>query len=152
MKYYTKELWLGINSDDADERRAAEQQWAENDRLYTEQHERVASCLPKAFLKQYIHLHGFHDFWISGVTVKSCKAKKCRCELELWDGTEQHFLLLDGVSRFQISVESFASCIIGELRWGYAEWDRTPEGNFCLSVLCDFDNELCFEFKKIRLT
>jgi len=69
MRYFTDELWSGINSDLQEERKKAKLQWEKNDREYSEIFKTVKELLPKKFLKIYEQEYGFHDYELKNFEV-----------------------------------------------------------------------------------
>ncbi|AJA46847.1 hypothetical protein CPAST_c07470 [Clostridium pasteurianum DSM 525 = ATCC 6013] len=62
MKYFTDELWCGINSESEKERESASDKWEINLEEYCNIFENVKKLLPKKFLKIYMDQEGFHDY------------------------------------------------------------------------------------------
>lgn len=62
MKYFTDELWNGINSEVKEIREKSKLQWRINDNIYFKIFQEVKKLLPKNFLKIYTKEYGFHDY------------------------------------------------------------------------------------------
>lgn len=62
MKYFTDELWRGINSESVEERESASTKWDNNLEEYCQIFEKIKKLLPKKFLKIYMEQEGFHDY------------------------------------------------------------------------------------------
>jgi len=60
MKYYTKELWAGINQRDRKRAEEAERQWCKNDRMYQKYLKRVRPQLTKS-AKNFFGKVNLHD-------------------------------------------------------------------------------------------
>lgn len=148
MRYFTKQLWAQINDEDESVRAEAEKQWELNCRAYQQAFETVKKQLSQRFLKRFHACCELHDYVIEGISVTK-KRKKYDCEIKLADGTETVLLKMNELKAFQMSVDSFQNCIMGELAWGYSEFSLTEDGGIALSVLCDFQNELHFQFRSI---
>jgi len=69
MRYFTDELWKGINSDSKEEREKSNLQWDKNDEEYYKIFEKVEKLLPKKFLKIYKQEYGFHDYELKNYEV-----------------------------------------------------------------------------------
>lgn len=149
MKYFKKELWYQINDSDESIRLNAEREWKENDQLYSRKFEEVKKLLPRRFVKEYLKRYGMHDYCILGLHIVK-KGKTYSCEMQLTDGTETVLITMLGLEAVRMDVDSFPH-ILGRLEWAYDEFDITPENNIRLSILCDFQNEMQFEFKSITL-
>lgn len=90
---------------------------------------------------------------INPLPIKMAKhVKEYSCELQLSNGTETVLVTMYGLNLLKINIDSFQNCILGELMWGYSEFEITPENNVQMAVLCDPENEMIFQFKSIKLT
>lgn len=162
MKYYTKDLWekmninprIGSGSSSEDimkMKREAEEQWRTNDEKYKEVFASFEDKLPKRFYKEYKNRNGFHDYCISEISIiKNTRSNKYDCFLHLSDMDNQIVIKLVDLTSFRVGVETFSTCIRGNLSWGYSEIEVSPNNTFLLSVLCDIENELTFESRSIR--
>ena len=54
MKYYTDELWTKVNSESAEERLKAEEQWDKNAEEYTKIFQNTKKRLTKSFMNIYL--------------------------------------------------------------------------------------------------
>lgn len=151
MRYFTKELWWQVNDCDQAVRLQAEKQWKLNCQIYQQEFETVKKQLSRRFLKEFHCRNELHDYVIEGISVIKNR-KKYSCEMKLTDGTETVVLILKELKAFQMNVDSFQHCIMGELAWGYSEFSLTEDGGIALSVLCDFQNEFHFQFRSITLS
>ena len=151
MQYFTKELWQGMNRPDEAVRREAEAQWKKNNSLYWKRIGRIRKKIPDAFFRCGTVCRDFHDYEIQGISFLQT-GREHATEIRL-SGPEGHILLtLGGVRSFRIDVVTFTTCIMRQLSWGYSELDLTPEGDIRLSVLCDLENELEFQFKTAEIS
>ena len=148
MIYFTKELWEQINNCDENVRRRAIMIWEKNRQTYQKQFETVKPRLPSRFISAYIKRCELHDYRINEISIET-KGRKRSCSLVLTSGGENIRLILKGISTISISVKSFECCILGQLTWGYSEFEIAKDGNIRLSVLCDGDNEMSFTFQHI---
>lgn len=69
MRYFTDELWEGINSQLRVQRDMAEKQWEENVNIYAEIFEKLKSRLSKKFLNIYTKENEFHDYTLKNIEV-----------------------------------------------------------------------------------
>lgn len=152
MRYFTKELWLRINSCDATVRVQAENEWSENELQYAKEFEEIKKHISRRFIKAFLSHKGFHDYSILGIVIVNEKRKKYSCKMELSNGEETFFLTMSDIKTAKIGIESFDFCILNILSWGYSEFELKPNGNIQLSILCDIENEFQFEFKSIKLS
>ena len=151
MRYFTKELWANINDENAAVRTQAEKQWALNSQAYQREFDTVRKQLSRNFMKEFLCRNGLHDYIISEISVKE-KGRKYFCEMMLTDGLETVVLVMRELQAFSLNVESFQQCVMGKLAWGYSEFALTEDHGISLSVLCDFQNELCFQFHSLTLS
>jgi hypothetical protein len=146
MHYFLKELWRDLNCPNAEKRKAAEREWSKNAARYSLDFDGVKPLLPSGFLSAYEKNSGFHDFTILSV---SFLLPERTCRIRLSDGQTRGTLELCGVTRYRFDLQSFENCVCGKPAWGYAEFSAAPAGTLHLSVLCDMDNEMSFEFRSL---
>lgn len=155
MQYFTKELWKGLNDERELVRARAEEEWKVNSQQYRIKFERIKKRLPRRFVDELFTRNGFHDYIFVGINFVSSKNIVSRkntysCELKLTDGRDTIWIMLSSLTRLSIDINSFADCILGNLMWGYGEFDIDSDGNLQLNIICDFANEMQFNFKKLR--
>ena len=150
MTYFTAQLWREMNQKDHNICERAHKQWRENSLHYRNYFETIKHHIPKRLRVKMERANGFHDFEISGLSIRYIR-KLYICRIELFDGHECFCLELSGLVKAKIDIESFEKCILGRLRWGYHEFKLTEAKTLQLSILCDIENELLFEFKKVVL-
>lgn len=151
MKYYTKSLWEGINHCDEAVRKQSEAEWAENDQRYHQYFQTIKKHLPARFLKLYAQHNGFHDYDITKISIIS--ERGCYiCKLELTDINCVVTLEMGGVTSFKVSVDDINACVNRQPAWGYNEFEYIGKNRMRLSVICDIDNEMRFDFRTIKAT
>lgn len=150
MRYFTKELWSKINDYDENIRTQAEKEWNRNVLAYQQHFGEIRTHLSRGFVKSYLSRNGLHDYTILGMLITKREQSYC-CELQLSNCEETVLIAMVGIKALLVGIDSFRCCVQGKLTWGYSEFEITPENNVKLSVLCDEQNELQFEFEKIRL-
>ena len=150
MRYFTKELWSKINDNDENIRTQAEIEWNANSFAYQQQFEEAKKHLSQRFVKSYLSRNGLHDYTILGIAFTQ-KKRTYSCELQLSNGEETVLITMVGIKAFLVDIDSFHCCVQGKLAWGYSEFEITPDNNVKLSVLCDEQNEMQFEFEIIRI-
>lgn len=150
MRYFTKELWSKINNYDENIRTQAEKEWNTNSLTYQQQFTEVRKHLSCGFVKSYLSRNGLHDYTILGMLITKREQTYC-CDLQLSNGEETVLIAMVGIKALLVDIDSFQCCVQGKLAWGYSEFEITPGNNVKLSVLCDEQNEIQFEFEKIRL-
>lgn len=150
MRYFTKELWSRINDCDRDIRIKAEKEWNVNSIAYQQQFVEAKKHLSQRFVKSYLSRNGLHDYTVLGMLITKREQTYC-CDLQLSNGEETVLIAMVGIKALLVDIDSFHCCVQGKLAWGYSEFEITPGNNVKLSVLCDEQNEMQFEFEKIRL-
>ncbi len=148
MRFFTKELWQKQNDPNEAVRMQAEKEWNANCSAYQEQFAQVQKQLSPGFTEKYLSRKGLHDYTILDISVTQ-KDRAHSCQLKLTNGAETLRITMEGLKALQMDIVSFQHCIRGRLAWGYSEFSLTPEKNIQLSVLCDLQNELRFEFESI---
>ena len=150
MRYFTKELLSKINDNDENIRAQAEKEWATNSLTHQQQFMEARKYLPRGFVKSYLSRNGLHDYTVLGMLITKREQTYC-CDLQLSNGKETVLIEMVGIKALLVDIDSFHCCVQGKLTWGYSEFEITPGNNVKLSVLCDEQNEMQFEFEKIRL-
>ena len=150
MRYFTKELWSKLNNYDESIRTQAEKEWNINSLAYQHQFTEAKKHLSCRFINSYLSRNGLHDYTILDISITKRTQTYC-CELQLSNGEETVLIAMVGIKALLVSIDSFHCCVQGKLAWGYSEFEITPDNNVKLSVLCDEQNEMQFEFEKIRL-
>lgn len=151
MRYFTRELWEKINHPQESERKQAEVEWLQSMKQYQKDFEKVKKHLPHQFTRQYLNRNEFHDYIITDIVITS-KHGKYACRLQLTDRNDTLYLTMFDLKSFKINIETFQNCIQGELTWGFSEFEYTAAKCVRLSILCDIQNELQFDFKALKLT
>lgn len=149
MRYFTKELWSRLNDCDENIRIKAEKEWNANSVAYQQQFVKTKEHLSRGFVKDYLSRNGLHDYFILGIEVTK-KGRTYCCQLQLSNGSETALLVMTDINKLKIDIVSFLHCIQRKLSWGYGEFGITPEKTITLSILCDEQNEMQFEFKSIK--
>jgi len=149
MRFFTHELWCGINSTNESTRKSAEAQWRENDNQYEQHFTNIEKHLSPVFVKEFISRYGLHDYNITGIYVKKRKTDYS-CEIRLKQGRCTATIRMNDLKAIRIGVETFDYCMRGGLEWGYSEFDVASENGLQLDVLCNAPGELHFEFESIE--
>ena len=150
MRFFTRELLININDSNGDIRAQAENKWNKNDKDYQQQFLKVKKHLSKAFVKELLARKGMHDYSILGIDIDK-GTQTYSCELRLSNGDETVVITMERITSLQMELSSLCCCIQGSLAWGYSEFEITPDKQIRLSVLCDEENEMQFEFKTIQI-
>ncbi len=151
MKYFTKELWADMNSDDPQKRAYANKMWMAHAKEYQNEFKKVKHYIPHFSLKLFQMYDSFHDYIISEIRFTQEKRVK-NCIIRLNRGSESVCITMRDISKVHISIDDFDGCICGNLQWGYCEFSIDKMKRLHLSVLCDIDKELNFVFRKIKMS
>jgi hypothetical protein len=149
MRYFTKELLSRINDSNEYIRAQAEKDWSANSFAYQQQFEAAKKHLSRKFINSYLSRNGMHDYSILGIVITK-RGQAFSCELQLSNGLEAVLIVMVGIKAVKIDINSFIGCVQGRLAWGFSEFEITADNNVNLAVLCDEENEMQFEFEKIR--
>lgn len=131
-------------------RSQAEAQFVENLNVYKETFNKTKKHLPNKFLKVYASHNEFHDYVFQGISLIRTH-RNYKIEIQLSNERELFLLEFYEVLCFKIDIYSFKYCILGLLSWGYGEFEIMPDKSIRLSILCDFENELQFQFKNVKV-
>lgn len=152
MRYFTKDLWCNLNSDIEEVQIQAEKEWEEHYDQYMLEFQQTSQLLSKRFVNSIKRRDYLHDYIIHNFSITNNGKGKYICTMQLSNGNEVICISMRNVTQVKFDVTSFKNCVQGNLAWGYCEFSQSELGNIQLSVLCDLDNELFFEFKNISLT
>lgn len=152
MRFFTKELWYGINDKNETVRRHAEKEWDQNVVEYQIQFEEVKAQLSRRFVTAMERRDYFHDYTVLEIALVRNKKGRYACEILLTDNIESVQIKMKDISKAKVDISTFQNCIQGDLSWGYCEFGKVSSNVLSLSVLCDLDNEMEFEFKSITLS
>ncbi len=147
MKYYRRELWQKINSENVLVREEAEREWAANSKVYKKVFEELAHSLSTDFLSIYDRHGGFHDFEIKNIDFNFIDKEKSCCIVLVHNATQIRLLML-GLKKTSIELQISDFVQLPDPAWAYSEFGL-QDGMFSLSVAIDFDSELYFEFTHI---
>lgn len=152
MHFFTKELWNRINSENEIIRLHAEKEWEQRQREYQIQFEDIKGHLSRRSVMAMERRDFFHDYTLLEVSLIRSKKGKYTYKLLLTNSIENVQIILKDINKAKVDISSFQNCIQGDLSWGYCEFGQVSSDIFSLSILCDLDNEMIFEFKSITLT
>lgn len=153
MNYYTKELWIKINSESEEERIAAEKLWSANDKAYCKYYQKIKKYLPEEF-RNVLENGELHDCLIERITIDFSKKGQPCVFMRLLNGNKEYQLVFEDVSAFEGQICDLSYAIQNRLSWSYAEIEILSIENdvmIKLSVLCDVMNEISFQFGKIAI-
>lgn len=151
MRFFTKELWYRINDENEIVRRNAEKEWDRMQAEYQIQFEEIKMRLSRRFIAAMQKHDYLHDYTILEIALTRCNRGRYACKLVLTNTMENVQITMKGISKAEVGICTFQNCIQGDLSWGYCEFSKVSSDVLSLSILCDFDNEMVFEFKSITM-
>lgn len=138
MKYFTRELWTLINSENTKDKEFACAQWKQNDISYETYIGSLKNARVRRALKTMNQYDGFHDYDVDSITY-NVERKTCDIFLHCCDRKYQlHFF---GLSAIQADM-GFLNFDFPKLRWGYYEIELLSNGKWLFSVAFDPENEI----------
>ncbi len=146
MKYFTKELWMLMNSGDARKSQAAAAQWQENLRCYEAYLSTIKNKKATAFLKSLDQHKGLHDYDVEYIKYD---VQRSVCEIGL-DYCGKCRLRFAGVRELRADMGELNKSF-PKLRWGYHEIELLDDGTWRFSMLFDWENELEITAKSAAL-
>jgi len=150
MKYFTTDLWLGINEGDFTNHTKAEIQFKKVNDEYWEHYQQILCQLPKNFIAQYNKYNGFHDCKILSISLEGGLSSYVLIKIQINKRVAQ--LKFKKVDKINIAVVNKDYCIQGQLSWGYAEFDLLTDGKISLNILCDIFNEIELVFETVTFS
>lgn len=151
MLYFTKELWNEMNERDERVRQKAQRQWVENLTKYQQYLSSITRHVPQHVIAKIDSANGFHDYTIDGLSIMSYRKNKYIAQVDVSNGSDRYYLRMEGLKQAKVEISSFDLCVLGKLTWGYHEFRLTERNTLQLAILCDMENELLFEFKRISM-
>ena len=149
MKYFTPTLWEKINDLDEETRDKAIKEWGTRYQEYEEQFSRVSKKLPSEFLKVYKECSCFHDYRIKSILYQD--ARESTVTISLGTRSEAIDLAFCDVQHFSVNILDKTPCIMGQLSWGYCEFEADLDNAISINILCDMKNEIKIVFKSIMV-
>lgn len=152
MKYFSKELWKDLNSEEPERRKLAEQRWQTADEEYAKYFDGIKKRLPHSFIKTFLAHSGFHDYLIQCLSFIPAGGRDNCCEFTLFSPPYTIQLVFQNVTKLQCNVDGLSSCVGGELSWGYTEMEILLDKIIEMRILFDPENEMLIDCKKIWCT
>ena len=147
MKYFTRELWRGINSSDINEKESAYIQWEENTLNYETYIKSLKSIKIKKFLKKAKLYDDFHDYDINSVIYN---IERNTCDILLSYCGKRTQLHLWGICSIHADMQSL-DLTFPKLRWGYYEIELLSNKRLLFSVIFDMENEIEITANGVRM-
>lgn len=157
MKFFTNELWDMLNSDNANERNIARQQWDENSSKYSGVFENVKKMPPKNFLKVYYANYGFHDYQLVKFDILNdsmTRRKAVNANLIIGDGENTWNISYKNISKISIEynyVNPEFQHNYGFDDYGYDEFIEVDKEIISHEILFASGATLLIHFRKISV-
>ena len=147
MKYFTRELWKLVNSENTEEKKFAYMQWEQNAISYETYIGSLKNTRVRKALKTINQYDGFHDYDVDSITY-NVDRKTCDIFLHYCDRRYQlHFF---GLSAIQADM-GFLNFDFPKLRWGYYEIEFLSNKKWLFSIAFDPENEICLTVDGVRI-
>lgn len=161
MRYFTNELWNGINSDSEEEREKADLQWEKNDNEYYEIFKTVKKLLPKKFLRIYEQEYGFHDYELKNFEVihgeKGYK-DPVSVSIIIANGEKMWNILYKKIKKISINYQQQPDVLKRKKRiyegfddYGYDEFFQIDEKTLSHEILFASGSTILVHFEKISI-
>lgn len=161
MRYFTNELWNGINSNSEDERKKAELQWDKNDKEYYEIFKIVKGLLPKKFMKIYEQEYGFHDYKLRNFEVihgEEGYVDPVKFSIVITNGDNVWNIVYKKIKKISINYEQQSDMIKRKKRvyegfddYGYDEFFQIDEKTLSHEILFASGATILVHFEKISI-
>ena len=161
MRYFTNELWNGINSNSEDERKKAELQWDKNDKEYYEIFKIVKGLLPKKFMKIYEQEYGFHDYKLRNFEVihgEEGYVDPVEFSIVITNGDNVWNIVYKKIKKISINYEQQSDMIKRKKRvyegfddYGYDEFFQIDEKTLSHEILFASGATILIHFEKISI-
>lgn len=164
MKYFTKEMWAGWQSRDADVRKATNESYKQNSTSYREQLPSVATKLGES--GAFFTDEGLHDGHLLELAIRDQPVREedreyishqTSIKISVLSGDDETFVFTlhyEGIKDISIATPNdlftLSSSQFGD--WGYDELFQEPDGSFRHNILFQTGTELSIAFTKFSFT
>ena len=149
MKYFTKELWKAINSEDPNKRSDAERQWHNNGVAYMEYISANKRVLPQKVDDLFAKYAGLHDATLSEISLLMDKEKSIKLVFNV--NNANVVISLEEVQSVSMSLFSLTDIAGRKLSLGYHEFEFLESNRIRFSAIFDTENEVDIIFKSINM-
>ena len=149
MKYFTSQVWSGMNVDDTQAREAAFEQAQQAWGRYYEYLDSIRPQLSARRWRTILQCHGLHDCVIESISV-SYRSRGKRTVADVRFVLESRTVLFKDVTRFSFQIDNQTAFPCGSYCWGYCEFELLDTGRMTISILGDVTNQIDLEFESIE--
>ena len=149
MKYFTSQIWSGLNAIDPQARESA---FERADRARDQYYAYLDSIRPKLSARRWrtiLQCHGLHDCVIESISV-SYRSRGRRTVADVRFVMENRTVLFKDVTRFSFQVDNQTAFPCGSYCWDYCEFELLDTGRMTISILGDVTNQIDLEFESIE--
>lgn len=149
MKYFTSQIWSGLNAIDPQARESA---FERADRARDQYYAYLDSIRPKLSARRWrtiLQCHGLHDCAIESISV-SYRSRGRRTVADVRFVMENRTVLFKDVTRFSFQVDNQTAFPCGSYCWDYCEFELLDTGRMTISILGDVTNQIDLEFESIE--
>ena len=149
MKYFTSQVWSGMNVDDTQAREAAFEQAQQAWGRYYEYLDSIRPQLSARRWRTILQCHGLHDCVIESISV-SYRSRGKRTVADVRFVLESRTVLFKDVTRFSFQIDNQTAFPCGSYGWDYCEFELFDTGRMTISILGDVTNQIDLEFESIE--
>ena len=149
MKYFSSQIWSGLNAIDPQARESA---FERADRARDQYYAYLDSIRPKLSARRWrtiLQCHGLHDCVIESVSV-SYRSRGRRTVADVRFVMENRTVLFKDVTRFSFQIDNQTAFPCGSYCWDYCEFELLDTGRMTISILGDVTNQIDLEFESIE--
>ena len=149
MKYFSSQIWSGLNAIDPQARESA---FERADRARDQYYAYLDSIRPKLSARKWrtiLQCHGLHDCVIESISV-SYRSRGRRTVADVRFVMENRTVLFKDVTRFSFQVDNQTAFPCGSYCWDYCEFELLDTGRMTISILGDVTNQIDLEFESIE--
>ncbi len=149
MKYFSSQIWSGLNAIDPQARESA---FERADRARDQYYAYLDSIRPKLSARKWrtiLQCHGLHDCVIESISV-SYRSRGRRTVADVRFVMENRTVLFKDVTRFSFQIDNQTAFPCGSYCWDYCEFELLDTGRMTISILGDVTNQIDLEFESIE--
>ena len=149
MKYFSSQIWSGLNAIDPQARESA---FERADRARDQYYAYLDSIRPKLSARRWrtiLQCHGLHDCVIESISV-SYRSRGRRTVADVRFVMENRTVLFKDVTRFSFQIDNQTAFPCGSYCWDYCEFELLDTGRMTISILGDVTNQIDLEFESIE--
>ena len=149
MKYFTSQIWSGMNAIDPQARESAFEQ---ADQVWRQYYAYLDSIRPRLSSRRWrtiLQCHRLHDCAIESISV-SYRSRGRRTVADVRFVLENRAVLFKDVTCFSFQINNQTAFPCGSCCWDYCEFELLDTGRWTISILGDVTNQIDLEFESIE--